>query len=233
VTPIPSNIARPLIEGLRNELICHDSTSRELFDFEPLGYETAVIKALERERSGRVETIWSGSLSSITTKNNIVPLDLTHQEGMIIEKREVEVNAEAEKLFNAVCRIGGKNGWYANSLWQLRGLLDRMVGGVGMRRGRRDSEKLMVGDPLDFWRVEAVKLNSLVRLRAEMKLPGKAWLQFSIRSIGTNKSVLTQTAFYEPKGLFGLIYWYSIYLPHGIVFGGMIRRLKRDAESGK
>ncbi len=230
VTPIPSNIARPLIEGLKNELICKNDTARKMFNFEPIKYEQAVRYALEREKEGKIETIWSGSLSSMNPKE-VVQLNLKQKEGMILEEREIVVNASVDKVFRAVSSVGGRNGWYANWLWQLRGLLDRIIGGVGMRRGRRDPLKLIAGDPLDFWRVEAVKENELLRLRAEMKVPGRAWLQFSISEVEENKSILNQTAFFEPKGLFGVLYWYSIYFLHKIIFGGMIRDFKRKAES--
>ncbi|MBZ0181620.1 MAG: SDR family oxidoreductase [Melioribacteraceae bacterium] len=229
VTPIPSNIARPLIEGLKNRLVCNDNSAKHIFNFQPISYKEAVTFALEREHSGKVETVWSSALSSIKAKN-IIPLNLSQKEGMIIEKRERIVYADSEKVFSVISSIGGKNGWYANFLWQLRGILDRLFGGVGMRRGRREPNNLLVGDPLDFWRVEAVVPNKLLRLRAEMKLPGKAWLQFSIDEIENGKSVLTQTAFYEPKGLFGILYWYSIYFLHGYIFGGMIKELALKAE---
>jgi len=230
VTPIPSNIARPIIEGLKNESVCSDDRAREIFTFEPISYEDAVTFALQRQKKGNVETIWSGSISSINPKN-VVNLDLQQKEGMIIEKREVIINADSQKVFDVVSRMGGKNGWYANFLWQFRALIDRLFGGVGMRRGRRDPVKLSVGDPLDFWRVEAVEENALIRLRAEMKLPGKAWLQFTITKIDQKKLVLNQSAFFEPKGLFGLIYWYSIYFLHKIVFSGMINDIKTTSES--
>ncbi|KUG25618.1 putative nucleoside-diphosphate-sugar epimerase [hydrocarbon metagenome] len=230
VTPIPSNIARPIIEGLKNESVCSDDRARKIFPFEPISYEDAVTFALQRQKKGNVETIWSGSISSINS-SNVINLDLLHREGMIIEKRERVINAPAHKVFEIVSKLGGKNGWYANFLWQTRGVIDRVFGGVGMRRGRRDKEKLMVGDPLDFWRVEAVETNQLIRLRAEMKLPGRAWLQFSLRQIDPGKSILTQIAFFEPKGLFGVIYWYSIYFVHKLVFSGMINDIKSKSES--
>ncbi len=230
VTPIPSSIARPLIEGLKNELICKDDTARKIFLFEPINYKKAVTLAFQREKTGKIETIWSGSISSIKPRN-VVNLDLEQKEGMIIEKREVEIDADSESVFQVLLKIGGKNGWYANFLWQARGILDRMTGGVGMRRGRRDPENLVVGDPLDFWRVEAIEKNNLIRLRAEMKLPGKAWLQFTIRNSSQGKTILNQSAFFEPKGLFGVLYWYSIYFLHKIIFGGMINDIKKRAEN--
>lgn len=149
---------------------------------------------------------------------------------MIIEKRETVVNANIESTFKAFTSLGGKNGWYANFLWRIRGYIDLIFGGVGLRRGRRSETELIPGDPLDFWRVEAIEQNKLLRLRAEMKLPGKAWLQFQVKNNGDNKSTLTQTAFFEPKGLWGLLYWYSIYPLHGLIFGGMIKAIKKAAE---
>ena len=149
---------------------------------------------------------------------------------MIIEKREKLVEASAEQTFKAFTSIGGKNGWYANYLWKIRGYIDLLIGGVGMRRGRRSETELTSGDPLDFWRVEEIEKNKLLRLRAEMKLPGEAWLQFNVENIDDNKSTLTQTAFFEPKGLWGLLYWYSIYPFHGLIFGGMVKAVKNSAE---
>ncbi len=229
VTPIPNYIARPLIEGLKNEIIVNDDKAREIFKLQPIGYNDAVKLALNREKEGQVETIWSSAISS-TNPGNYHPVNLSQIEGMIVEKREIEVETTKEKLFSVIQKLGGKNGWYANILWQARGLLDRLFGGVGMRRGRRNSDSLIVGDPLDFWRVEALIPNELLRLRAEMKLPGKAWLQFTIKEIKENKLILNQTAFYEPKGLFGVLYWYSIYFLHKIIFSGMIEYIKRKAE---
>ena len=149
---------------------------------------------------------------------------------MIIEKREILVDATAELTFKAFTSIGGKNGWYANFLWKMRGYVDLLIGGVGMRRGRRSETDLIQGDPLDFWRVEAIDRNKMLRLRAEMKLPGEAWLQFNVEHTNDNKSTLTQTAFFEPKGLLGLLYWYSIYPFHGLIFGGMIKSIKKVVE---
>ncbi len=229
VTPLPSKIAKPLVDGLRYELTCSSNKAGELFDINPISYRRAVELALQRQKEDHVETIWSGAYSSVSHKETN-PVSLTQKEGMIIENREIDVDASAEKVFKTVSRIGGKNGWYANYLWQIRGLLDRMVGGVGMRLGRRSENELLPGDPLDFWRVEKVEPNKLIRLRAEMKLPGNAWLQFKIEPITENKTHLYQTAFYEPKGLWGVLYWYSIYFLHGYIFRGMIKDLKKKSE---
>lgn len=226
VTPIPKDIARPLILGLKNEVVVTNNKAQEDFAISPISYREAVTSALDKELSGKIETIWSNAESSIQ-KKKAIPLDLTQKEGMFIEKREILVNSSVDKVFSVIQSIGGKNGWYANILWQFRGLLDRLVGGVGMRRGRRDQKTLRAGDPLDFWRVESIEVNSLLRLRAEMKLPGNAWLQFSLEKISEEETKLIQTAFFEPRGLFGLLYWYSVYPFHGIIFSGMIKQIAR------
>lgn len=229
VTPLPSRIAKPLVGGLKNELICKSNKAKELFGFKTLSYREAVELALQRNKDGKTETIWFSSYSS-GVKDSASPVHLTQKEGMIIEKREIIVNANLDSTFKAVTSLGGKNGWYANFLWRIRGYIDLIIGGVGLRRGRRSESELLQGDPLDFWRVEAIEKNKLLRLRAEMKLPGEAWLQFNVENTDGNKSTLTQTAFFEPRGLWGLLYWYSIYPMHGIIFGGMIRCLKKKAE---
>ncbi|MGF1578133.1 MAG: SDR family oxidoreductase [Gemmataceae bacterium] len=229
VTPIPAAISRPLIEGLRNEVICHDNTAREIFPFEPMNYSDAVAEALDRSERNDIETIWSTAVSSLTPEDPKPKLET--KEGMIIETRKERVKAPAEEVYQTFTGIGGRRGWFScNWAWRLRGLLDRIVGGVGMRRGRRHPDEIYPGEALDFWRVEAVEPNSLMRLRAEMKVPGKAWLQFSIEPTDNSESVLTQTAYFEPKGLFGLVYWYALYPIHAIIFNQMIRAVARRAE---
>ena len=232
VTPLPSRIAKPLVDGLKNELICKSTIAKELFNFKPISYKQAVELALERNKEDTTETIWFSAYSS-GANIKATPVHLTQKEGMMIEKRETIVNANVDSTFKTIITLGGKNGWYANFLWRIRGYLDLMIGGVGLRRGRRSQSELLPGDPLDFWRVEEIEKDKLLRLRAEMKLPGKAWLQFQVKETNGNKSILTQTAFYEPKGLMGLLYWYSIYLLHGIIFGGMIKSIKKSAEKSK
>jgi uncharacterized protein YbjT (DUF2867 family) len=229
VTPLPSRIAKPLVDGLKTELICKSNKAKELFGFKTISYKQAVELALQRNKEGKTETIWFSAYSS-GTKSKLTPHHLTQKEGMIIEKREIFVEASAEQTFKAFTSIGGRNGWYANFLWKIRGYIDLLIGGVGMRRGRGSETELILGDPLDFWRVEEIKKNKLLRLRAEMKLPGEAWLQFNVESTDDNKSKLTQTVFYEPRGIWGLLYWYSIYPLHGIIFGGMIKSIKKVVE---
>jgi uncharacterized protein YbjT (DUF2867 family)/uncharacterized protein YndB with AHSA1/START domain len=233
LTPIPAAIARPLIEGLRNEVVARNGKARELFpQVEPLTYETAVHLALARLEAGQVETSWSDALFS--SQQDVVPVRFTTQEGMMIERRQRVVDAPAETVFKAFTGLGGNRGWLVfNWAWRLRGILDRLVGGVGFRRGRRDPDEVRVGDALDFWRVEAVEPDRLLRLRAEMKVPGRAWLQFEAEPLEANRTRLTQTAFFAPKGLSGLLYWYAIYPFHGPIFSGMITRLAAVSEASE
>jgi uncharacterized protein YbjT (DUF2867 family) len=230
VTPIPAAIARPLIAGLRNEIIVRDDVAQRLFPaIQPLDYRTAVHLALEQLRADNVETAWSDALS--TSQADQTPVVLTSQEGMIIEQRQINVDAPAEAIFRAFTGLGGTRGWlYMNWAWRIRGAVDRLCGGVGLRRGRRDADSLRVGEALDFWRVEAMEPGRLIRLRAEMKVPGKAWLQFEVKAQDHDtRSILTQTAFFAPKGLLGFVYWYALYPIHSMIFGGMIRKLAKRA----
>ncbi|MCX6972001.1 MAG: SDR family oxidoreductase [Verrucomicrobia bacterium] len=230
VTPIPATIARPLIAGLRNEIIVRDNRARRFFPMiQPLDYRTAVKLALEKLDAHAVETSWSDALS--TSQRGAAPVTLKTHEGMIIEHRQMAVDAPAGSIFQAFTGLGGARGWlYMNWTWRIRGAIDRICGGVGLRRGRRDADDIRVGESLDFWRVEAIEPGRLLRLRAEMKVPGKAWLQFEVKAQdGDPSPLLTQTAFFAPKGLSGLAYWYLLYPVHRMIFGGMIRRLAERA----
>jgi uncharacterized protein YbjT (DUF2867 family) len=232
VTPIPAVIARPLIAGLRNEIIVRDNTAHLLFPgIHPLDYRTAVKLALAKLRAADVETVWSDALS--TSQRDITPVTLTTHEGMILEHRQIPIDASPNAIFRAFTGLGGTRGWlYMNWAWRIRGALDRICGGVGLRRGRRDADSIRVGEALDFWRVEAVEPDHLMRLRAEMKVPGKAWLQFEVLAQeNDSRPLLVQTAFFAPKGLLGLLYWYALYPIHRMIFAGMIRQLvKRVSE---
>ena len=229
VTPIPAAIARPLIAGLRNEVVVRDDLARRLFPaIQPLDYRTSVKLALDKLDAHAVETAWCDALS--TSQRDLPPVTLSTQ-GMIIEQRQLPVDAPVDAIFRTFTGLGGERGWlYMNWAWRIRGALDRLCGGVGLRRGRRDADDIRVGEALDFWRVEAIEPGRLLRLRAEMKVPGKAWLQFEVNvPVGGAHPVLTQTAFFAPKGLSGLAYWYLLYPLHGMIFSGMIRRLAARA----
>ena len=228
VTPIPSTMARPLIEGLRNETIVREQGAHDLFPaIHPVGYDTAVRAAVASLDTGEVETSWADAL--VTSEGDVQPRVLTTQEGKLIERRQALVAATPEETFAVLCTIGGRRGYRAwDWAWELRGAADRLVGGVGLRRGRRDPDDLRVGDALDFWRVEAVEPGRLLCLRAEMKVPGAAWLQFETlpRDGGT---LLVQTAYFAPRGVPGLAYWYALLPVHSRIFSGMIAALAAEA----
>jgi uncharacterized protein YbjT (DUF2867 family) len=229
VTPIPAAIARPLVEGLRSESVVRDRSARRLFPaIEPLAYRAAVERALERLNASGVETAWSDALS---TSRSTVPVLLSSQEGMILERRQRTVAAPLAAVFAEFTALGGDRGWlYMDRAWRLRGALDRLLGGVGLRRGRRDPREVRAGDTLDFWRVEAVEGDRLLLLRAEMKVPGEAWLRFEVAPAPGGTTQLTQTAFFAPRGLAGWLYWYTLYPVHALIFSGLIERIGRQAE---
>jgi uncharacterized protein YbjT (DUF2867 family) len=231
VTPAPASIARPLIEGLRNEVVVHDDAARWLFpEIVPMDYRSAVELALARIESNTVETAWSDAL--VSSQGDVPPVVMTTEEGMIREQRQLLVTAPPAAVYRAFTGLGGGRGWlYMDWAWRLRGAVDRLLGGVGMRRGRRDPDDVWVGEALDFWRVEAIEPGRLMRLRAEMKVPGKAWLEFQALPAEGNRTLLIQTAFFEPKGVSGLLYWYGLYPIHAFIFSGMIRRVGKRAEA--
>lgn len=232
-TPIPAQISRPLIDGLQNETIVRDDLAEKIFPkIKPIDYKTAVQLALNGLEASQIETSWSDAL--VSSQGDRPTVELSNSEGMIIERRIHLSNASPKSIFNAFSSLGGERGWlYMNWLWQLRGLLDRLVGGVGLRRGRRHPADLRIGDALDFWRVEAVDFPRMLRLRAEMKLPGQAWLQFEVEPVKQYGSLLVQTAYFAPKGLSGFLYWYLLYPIHSLVFSGIISAIARLAESGE
>ena len=229
VTPIPGSIARPLIDGLRNEVVVREAVARDLFpQLEPMDYQSAVFLALTDLEARHVETSWSDAL--VNSLGDLVPVALSTHEGMIIERRQQMVPTPPNTVFKMIGRLGGQTGWLSlNWAWRLRGWIDRFAGGVGLRRGRRDPEAVRMGDAIDFWRVEAVEPNQRLLLRAEMKLPGRAWLQFEALPDEIGHTRLVQTAFFAPKGLLGLAYWYVLYPIHRIIFAGMIHQLAQRA----
>ena len=228
VTPIPSAYARPLIESLRVPVVVQDPSARELFpQIKPLTCRAAIRLAVERLTLHQVETSWANAYGP-----QAGPPQTTLQtiEGLVLERREVQVDAPPALVYRVFAGIGGKRGWfYGNFLWRMRGVLDRVVGGVGMRRGRRDPDTLLPGETLDWWRVEQVEPGRLIRLRAEMRLPGVGWLEFCAEPDGTGTR-LSQTAYFQPHGLLGLLYWYSLYPVHRIMFRGMVAAMGQRAE---
>lgn len=228
VTPIHWRVALPLIEGLRASLIVRDEAAKRLFPhIQPLDFQTAVHLALGRIQRDNVETSWADAL--VTTSGNIKPYTFTVEEGMFIETRQLLLDLKPDVVHRSYMGIGGERGWlYLDRLWAMRGWVDKAVGGVGLRRGRRHPDELRVGEALDFWRVEDVQPNHLLRLRAEMKLPGKAWLEFKSEP-QDGKTLFTVTAYFAPRGLFGFLYWYAMWLPHRFIFDGLTRRLASRA----
>jgi uncharacterized protein YbjT (DUF2867 family) len=231
VTPVPAGIVYPLIEGMRNEVVVRDDAARTLFpEIEPVDYDTAVREAVSSLEAGQVETRWTDSLAS--SRGDAPPVRLTTEQGMYVEQRQTVVDAPAEEVFRVFAGLGGDLGWlYADVLWQLRGLADRLVGGPGLRRGRRDPDQLRVGDALDFFRVEAVEPDRLIRLRAEMVVPGEAWLQFEAEPRPDDQTQLVQTILMAPKGLLGFLYWYALYPFHGLIFAKLVGRIAERAEA--
>lgn len=231
MTPVPASITRPLIEGLQSDVIVHDKTAAELFpEIQPMDYNSAVDRAINRLNQGKMETRWSDSMTS--SMGDLIPTQLNTDEGMLFDKRHELVKASANIVYDTFTQLGGERGWlFFNWTWEIRGLIDRLFGGVGLRRGRRDPVEVRFGDAIDFWRVEAVRTNKLLRLRAEMKVPGKAWLQFDALPIQeSDETKLVQTAYFDPKGLSGILYWYSLLPIHRVIFAGMIRKIKDLAE---
>ena len=222
VTPIYARIGRKLIEGLRNPTVVRDPAALDAFPIRPRGLSEAIARALTREDQQFAETRWSDALSSSGIKREYGGVRFGSR---IVDSRTRRVAIPPARAFAPIQRIGGRRGWYyANTLWRIRGWLDLLVGGVGLRRGRRHPVELRVGDAVDFWRVEAFEPEARLRLAAEMRLPGRAWLEFEVTADPPG-SVIRQTAVFDPVGLSGLAYWYALYPLHQIVFAGMLKEI--------
>jgi uncharacterized protein YbjT (DUF2867 family) len=231
VTPVYARVGRELIDSLRNATVVDDDAAVWLFpDIRPRGIREAIERALVNEDQEFAATSWSDALSSGDT----LEWGGAKFGSRIVDSRTARVPYRPEQAFRPIQRIGGATGWYSgnNRLWQLRGFLDLLVGGVGLRRGRRDPENLVPGDALDFWRVEAIEPNKLLRLYAEMKLPGRAWLQFEVEPEG-NGSTIRQTSIFDPVGLLGLLYWYALFPLHQLVFAGTLRGIVAAMAEGE
>jgi uncharacterized protein YbjT (DUF2867 family) len=234
VTPVPRSIAVPLIESLVHEVICHDHDIAGYIP-DPEGglthYEHAVELALTNTRRAQVPTRWSDA-SWPGAPSDPLPTDPEWSGGSLYEDiREYRCAADPQTLWNVIEAIGGEHGWYSFPLaWSVRGWIDRIVGGVGLRRGRRDPHRLHAGEALDWWRVEYLERPRLLRLRAEMRLPGHAWLELEAVPDGNGGATYRQRALFEPHGLAGHLYWHGVAPFHGIVFGGMVRNIASAAE---
>lgn len=231
VTPVPGSIAFPLVEGLKAEMVCEESRIRELVPIELTDFDTAVRRALDKIGTHDVETRWTNASipgQGPTTRD----IDLSAEAYSLRDIQQVVVEAPADVLFSQIQQVGGDVGWYYGTwLWGVRGTLDRAIGGVGLRRGRRDPVKIRIGDAIDFWRVEDFVPGRRLLLRAEMKVPGEALLEFRVRSRDDGSSELSQTAYFHPSWFWGRAYWYAVYPVHVAVFRGMARRIARAAEA--
>lgn len=228
VTPLYARVGRKLVDSLRHPTVVRNDSAHRLFLIRSVGVAEAIARALRNEDSRFAHTRWSDAVSAA--------MNAPRQWGgarfgnRLVDSRSLHAAASPAQVFAAVERIGGTAGWhYANWLWTLRGWLDLLMGGVGMRRGRRDPQRLHAGDTLDCWRVESIQPGQRLRLAAEMKLPGRAWLEFEVQP-DANGALLRQTATFDPLGLWGLAYWYGVWPLHQLVFAGMLRGLARAAE---
>lgn len=228
VTPLYARVGRKLIDSIRHPTVVRDNSAREVFGIRPRGIREAIAAALANEDRELAETRWSDAFSSAGPGPSWGGVRFGSR---LVDSRSVRVPLPPAALFAPVRRIGGATGWYfGDRLWRLRGFIDLLMGGVGLRRGRRDPDRLRAGDTVDCWRVEEFQADRKLRLAAEMKLPGRAWLDFEVEE-GETGSTLRQTALFDPVGLFGLAYWYLVYPLHQIVFAGMLRGIARAALS--
>lgn len=225
LTPVPVPITISLMEGLKNDVVCANSTIQQLIPFRTLTYREAVVEAMTRYEQDRVHTRWSDSYPpahELALKLHELPQPLR-----FVTTYAMTTTRPAEALFRSFCRIGGREGWFdTNWLWHLRGTIDRVLAGVGTQRGRRSASQLRVNDVVDFWRVEDLQRNRRLLLRAEMKLPGWAWLEFAIDDAGERRK-LSVTGHYKPKGILGYLYWYACLPLHVFIFRNLILRIER------
>jgi hypothetical protein len=228
VTPVFARIGRALIEGVQNPTGVEDHSARAVFPIRPMGVAAAVTRAMALEDRESAETRWCDAVSSAGGP----PASVHRLGSRLVDTRSLRVPCPPAEAFGPIRRIGGARGWYyGDILWRLRGLLDLMLGGVGMRRGRRDPETLAPGESLDFWRVEAFQPDRHLLLQAEMRLPGRAWLEFRVDP-APGGSTIHQSAVFHPRGLVGLLYWHALFPVHRVVFAGMLRRIGDMARDG-
>jgi uncharacterized protein YbjT (DUF2867 family) len=230
VTPVQASIARPLVEGLKNPTVCSETRIREIIPQELLSCREAIRRALRLHLKHHIETHWTDA-GFLPPEEAVYHGDPNWSGGTVYtDRRFIVIEGNPEELWTAVVRIGGETGWYyGNALWRLRGLMDRLMGGVGDSRGRRDPDEVLAGDALDFWRVLAVIPNQRLRLLAEMKVPGQAILDFHVEKIDDHHVKLVQTAWFVPRGLLGLAYWFAVSPLHNFVFDGMLRGIAKAA----
>jgi uncharacterized protein YbjT (DUF2867 family) len=236
VTPVYARVGRELIAGLKNRSVVTDPAALAVFAVRPAGLSDAIGRAIRYEDRAFARTRWSDARSSGGARPSGAsapsPADARFG-GKLMDARRIRVAVDADRAFVPIATIGGDRGWYFWTwLWRLRGAIDLLMGGVGMRRGRRDPDSPAVGDALDFWRVEAYEPGRRLRLAAEMRVPGRAWLEFEVAPDGDG-ALVHQTAMFEPTGLSGRVYWYLLLPVHAVIFRGMLRRIAKHANSGR
>lgn len=221
MTPVPKRIASPLIDGMQSDSIVRDRQAQDIFQhIHLLDYESAVGAALKMDTPSQIEPVWDHGEDSVR---------VIKHEGFFIESRQIHLNASPEAIYLAFTRLGGKHGWlYLNGLWQLRGMLDQMIGGPGMR-GRSDHEQLKEGATIDFYRVEAVEPDHMIRLRTELNTPGVGWMEWRASPRPGKTTLFSQIAFFAPKGMLGFLYWYLLFFIHRLIFAGLFRKLIQRA----
>ena len=225
-TPVYARVGRELVDGLRTATVVQDDAARSTFPVRPLGLRQAIVRALEEEDAALAAPGWASEIQAGTK----LRWGGTRVRTRLVDSRTVDLPVPPAAAFAPIRRIGGDNGWYyGNWLWRLRGLLDRLIGGPGLARGRRDSEHVTVGDPLDCWRVEAYEPDRRLRLAAEMKLPGRGWLEFQVTPREGGASTVRQTAVFDPAGVWGRGYWYALHPIHAVLFRGLLRSIARRA----
>jgi uncharacterized protein YbjT (DUF2867 family) len=230
ITPVYARIGRKLIDSIRYPTVVKNQDAVKDFAFRPLGIREAISRVLQKEEQHSNETRWSDSLSSAGPVRSWGGVKFGNR---LVEHRSLTVQVTPEQAFGPIQLIGGETGWYyGNWLWRLRGLIDYLFGGVGLRRGRRDPERLRVGESVDFWRVEEYEPHKRLRLFAEMNLPGRAWLEFEVKP-GAMGTEIHQTAIFDPLGSLGQLYWYMLYPLHARIFSGMLRNIARQAIVGR
>lgn len=229
VTPLLARVGRKLIESICVASVVRDERALTDFSIRPIGVEEAIRRAQVEEDEKRLASRWTDAASASGRLRN---WEGVHFGARIIDERIEAVSVSPEAAFRPIQRIGGATGWYyGNPLWKLRGLLDKMLGGVGLGRGRRHAEELVIGDTVDWWRVTAIEPGVLLILEAEMRLPGRAWLRFDVTPGRNGQGAqIRQTAIFDPHGLPGLLYWYLLYPIHEFIFAGMCRNIARAAE---
>jgi uncharacterized protein YbjT (DUF2867 family) len=228
ITPIPAPITRSLMEGLKNEVICQNDTIRRYVPFEPLSYKEAIIRAMNREEQDRIHTRWSDAYPPA----HELALKLGELEGgaRYTSAYSLYTPKEASSLFKCICMIGGKGGWFSNNwIWRLRGVIDNILMGVGTTRGRKSQTHLRINDVIDYWRVEDLQKDTRLLLRAEMKLPGKGWLEFTIDDEGSKRR-FSIVAHYQPRDIFGKVYWYVFLSCHRFLFNDLIKQIEKRAD---